>query len=637
MRARSRVLWLTVLLLFALLFFAPPPTLAQEKSLRWHRWDSSIQINTDGTFTVREELEIEFIGGPFTFGFRNISSDQLEDIRDIRVYEGGTVYSETYSSSPNTFYVERSSSEYVINWFFPSTTNQTRTFTLEYVVAGALLIDEPGDILNWQVVGEDHAYPIESSLVTITMPSGALIDTSDGPVSRGTDAEMSISSDKRSVTFRATNIPANRPLEVYIRFTHGVIPSQKPSWQESYEWRETTGTALNFVAGAIGFLVLAGGLAGVYLLWFTRGRDPKIPPAPSYLAEPPSDLPPGLAGTLVDEKADLQDIIATMVDLARRGFITMEEKQSKLFGITLQHDFVYRRVQDAGDPPRAYERDLLKEMFGSKDEIELDDLRNKFYQAIPRLQKAIYQEAVQEKLFPSNPQAVRGRYVALGVGGLVLAFGLGFCSLAGLAERVAAIICPFISLGLVSVVLLAVSSAMPTKSRTGAEEAAKWRAFKEYLRNAERYSDLEGMTDKFDRYLPYAIAFGLERSWINKFSQIPSTPVPPWYIPYGYGYPLGRAVGAPAGGMGSMTAAGPSGRDLRAEQVRPGMSLDSMSEGAFRGLSSMSDGLFSMLNTTSRVFTSVPQSSGSGGSSFSGGGFSGGGFSSGGSGGAGFG
>ena len=55
------------------------------------------------------------------------------------------------------------------------------------------------------------------------------------------------------------------------------------------------------------------------------------------------------------------------------------------------------------------------------------------------------------------------------------------------------------------------------------------RQFKTYLKNIKQYADIEQSGDIFDKYLAYAIAFGLERSFINTFSQSPTTPIPPWY------------------------------------------------------------------------------------------------------------
>lgn len=627
---------------------------AQEKTLRWHRWDSDIQINSDGSFRVQEQFEIEFIGGDFTFGYRNIPADQVERIEGFSVREGDVQYAESYSEQANTFYVSGGGDEYVVNWFYPPTRDATRVFTVEYTVIGGLIINEEvGDRFFWKAVGPDHAFPIESSTVTVRMPPGATIDTSIEPAYFGNAATYTVSSDLASVTYVAQNIPANQYFEVGVRFPSGFVPNVKPTWQAEYEreqtWNDTGRPILNLLTGGLGVLLLIGGLVGVYLLWMTSGRDPKIGPVPSYLAELPSDLPPGLAGTLLDERADMQDIIATLVDLARRGAIDMKEEEKKIFGVTTSKEFVYYRRMDFGEPLREHEQILMREMFGKEDKVDLDDLRNKFYTAIPKLQRALYKEAVKEGLFPTSPQTVRQRWLGIGIAGLLISMGLGFCVLPMLASQVNAIFCPFVSLGVVSAVLAAISGSMPVKTRKGSEEAAKWNAFKTYLREAERYADLRENPEQFDRFLPYAIAFGLERAWVNKFSRIETTPIPSWYFPVGLPYQPGMPrpaatggsrLGAPvgtelSGGAGSPGIPGASGRDLRAEAVRPGASLDGMAQGLFGSLGSMSDGLFSMLNSTSRVFGSMPSSSGSRSGGFSGGGFSGGGFSGGGGGGGG--
>jgi uncharacterized membrane protein len=423
-----------------------------------------------------------------------------------------------------------------------------------------------------------------------------------------------------------------------VRFPHGFAGDEIPSWQAAYEreqnWNDTVRPVLNVGLGALGALLLLGGLGGVYLLWLTRGRDPNVTAVPSYLTEPPSDLPPAVAGTLVDEQVDLQDIISTVVDLARRGVIEMEEHESKFLGITTSRDFTFRRKADHSESLRPYERVLIEEMFGSRNEIELSDLSQKFYSAIPRLESELYKETVSQKLFPISPKSIRGRYLGLGIAGGVLTVTLGFCAMAGLPYPVEAMVCPFIAMLAVSVALAVAGRAMPTKTRFGAEEAAKWRAFKNYLRNAERFADLKEVTDQFDRYLPYAIAFGLEHTWIGKFSHIPDTPIPRWYVPVGgRGYYGPAATGGDAGGkMGK--AVGEAGR-ICAERPSVLALAGGMSDRLSTGLSAMSGGLIAMLNSTASTFTSAPASSGSSGGGFSGGGFSGGG--GGGGGGAGFG
>jgi hypothetical protein len=79
-------------------------------------------------------------------------------------------------------------------------------------------------------------------------------------------------------------------------------------------------------------------------------------------------------------------------------------------------------------------------------------------------------------------------------------------------------------------VLAIVSRHMPRKTAKGAEEAAKWLAFKQYLENIDKYSDMESVKEQFQVYLPYAVAFGLEKRLISKFSAV-DAPAPTWWGP----------------------------------------------------------------------------------------------------------
>src|SRR5260370_19558075 len=64
----------------------------------------------------------------------------------------------------------------------------------------------------------------------------------------------------------------------------------------------------------------------MFYLWWTRGRDPRLRPIAAQY-EPPNQLTPGEVGTLVDNSADMRDITASIVDLAVRGYILIEEKK----------------------------------------------------------------------------------------------------------------------------------------------------------------------------------------------------------------------------------------------------------------------------------------------------------------------
>ncbi|HHH41487.1 MAG TPA: DUF2207 domain-containing protein, partial [Chloroflexi bacterium] len=272
----------------------------------------------------------------------------------------------------------------------------------------------------------------------------------------------------------------------------------------------------------------------------------------------------------------------------------------------------------------------------------LTRLRAKFYKAIPGIERELYDELLRRGYFRAPPDRVRQRYKRAGVISLVVSVVLG-CFLLALTSRYTDVaICPSIGLVGTAVALIVVAKHMPVKTRKGAEETARWRAFKRYLEQIELYTDLKEAADLFGEYLPYAVAFGIDRSWMRKFQRVEEAQVPSWYRPRLVPVPVPVPVGTLA------SDARPAGKASPAKAP----SLDGLSQGLGASLDQMSRGLGRMLDTAANVFTSRPKPSPSSSSSRSGsswsssswsssssswssGGWSGGGFSGGGGGGGG--
>ena len=174
-----------------------------------------------------------------------------------------------------------------------------------------------------------------------------------------------------------------------------------------------------------------------------------------------------MVGTLVDERADLQDVIATLLDLAKRGVLEIEEEQHAGFlGIGSNSDFTYRRKPN-NVQLRAYEELFLKEFFGRKDEVKLSDLKNKFYSTLPTLRSALYKEVVAEGLFSQSPDNVRSQFGCLG--GLVLGVGLlgAFFLSALLTQLSNYAICLPIGIGIIGIGIIILARFMPRRTAKG--------------------------------------------------------------------------------------------------------------------------------------------------------------------------
>jgi len=653
MRTHYRWIWLLLaaVCLGTLANTVGAPAFAAEKSLVWERFDVDIQIDPDGTFVVAEHQAIRFIDGTFTFGYRNIPKQNFAYISDWAVTDAaGYTYGQAYGSDvPYTFVVDDQGSNYVVRWYFPPTSDP-QTYTLSYRVHDGLRYYSGGDQLWWKAVYGDRQFPVLASRVRVLVPEPAVIQEYAAYINE-VDARDTVTAElldnDRAILFEAQRtLRAGQELEVRAQFTSGVVAGAAPAWQSEADaqaaqreaaraFQQQWGPVATLFSGVLALALLLGGPALAYLMWYKYGRDKPVARVADYLPEPPDDLPPGLAGTLVDDSADMQDIIATIVDLARRKAISITEVKEQGF-FRMGTDFIYRRER-TDVPLSPFEDTLLSDMFGSSHEKKLSDLKNKFYADIPGIKTAMYSDLIGRGYYKSSPDSVRKQFGCLGSVVMAVAVGISILFTILLVDLTPAAICPGFGIFAFAIALLVVSRYMPRKTDEGAEALARWKAFKEYLCNIDQYTDLEVQKEIWDRWLPYAIAFGVDKDYIRKFEGV-NAPAPGWYIPsptlygpyhrdyYGPGSdqpPIFLPGSGPEGGSGLPSAGGTIGDGL-----------SSASRGMGASLASMSVGLGSLLSNASSTLASRPSASGSGGG-WSGGGFSGGGSFGGGGGGGG--
>lgn len=614
-----------------LVFLLTQQASAQTKSFYWERFDVDMTLLENGDIRVKETQTLVFSGEPFTFGYATIytgSEGSNDDIVDISVSENGVPYFESPSQDPGTYDVSYYSDEVRIDWYFDEALGE-RTYEFNYTIKGGVIVGTSeqgdGDQIFWKAIPQDIPGRVFNSTVRINLPEGVqpqqYTGTTEYLVEGNLNGDTSkvltkVSDNGRNITYELTEPMTTGDLfEVRVQFPHGILQIPMPDWQKSMQQAD----AFNLGFVVIALLMIIGGPLGVLVLWYTKGRDPKLSiVVPEYLTTPPSDLPPAIAGTLIDEKADMRDIVSTLVDLASRGYLTILEEP---------RDHVFTRTNKT-DALRPFEHQFLKDVFRGEKEIKLTALRYKFASKLPNLRKMLYEELSDHDFVPRSPESVRNSYSVLGWAMLGIS-GVSFCGLPiAVGEAAAAVVCIPIALGITSIIMLFVARAMPAKTAKGAEEAAKWEAFKKYLQNIERYTNVKEAGDVFEKYLGYATAFGLDRSWIRKFSKVETTSIPGWYYPRPYGHP-NQGLPWPSTGGSTMPTEGGSAP-----------TLETLSGGVTGGLESMSKGLTRMLNSSSTILRSTytaPSSSSSSSGSFSGG-FSGGGsFSSGGGGSRGFG
>ncbi len=281
---------------------------------------------------------------------------------------------------------------------------------------------------------------------------------------------------------------------------------------------------INLVMGEVGLALLIGGGVGLLILWYLKGRDQPQGLVAEYLREPPDDLHPGLVGTLLDEHANSHDVVATLINLGQRGIVqflapTPERPEYQL--VLLRNDL----------PLSLVEQRLLQLFFGTlaapnPGPVPLSKVRAQFMAAIPTFKVALYEEVVSAGFFVASPRETRRRYRIWATVLMVLSPLIGL-PLALLVPELRLILMPTVALFIVGVAFYRLAKAMPVKTKAGAEAAARWQAFRRYLAQLDRYERVEAARGIFEQYLPYAIAFGLEKTWVQRWTTAQQAP-PTW-------------------------------------------------------------------------------------------------------------
>lgn len=284
----------------------------------------------------------------------------------------------------------------------------------------------------------------------------------------------------------------------------------------------------------MGGVTLLGGLAAV-LGVRRRRRDPEaagtvavdasghgIPEG--FRTEPPDDVPPGEYGTLIDSRAEPHDVVAVLLDLAVRGALHVEalpggESEADE---EAEPDFQLVRVDGPHDL-RDYERELLEGIFGVDGErtvVTVSEHGSEIASAVGKAQLALDDTVASRGWFVGSPRKVRARW-ALG--------GLGVILLGLAASIVGALTAGWGLVGLgavvVGVVMICVASSMPTRTALGARTTREAREFERYLNDVTADSPTweQGretlVPSIFERYLPYAVALGLEERWTGAFTE----------------------------------------------------------------------------------------------------------------------
>ncbi len=234
---------------------------------------------------------------------------------------------------------------------------------------------------------------------------------------------------------------------------------------------------------------------------------------------PPEDLRPGQVGTLIDEEANTLDVSATIVDLAVRKYLVIEEiPKTWMLG---KADWNLRRLPDPeGDHLLPYEEKLRDGLFEDGDQVELSELRKKFAERLQKVKDALYDDMVSRKWFLRRPDKVRQTWTVIGI--LALSAGIALTIVLAYFTKLGLLGIPLV---IGALLLLIGAKRMPARTAKGTAMTRRVNGFRIVIEKAEEHmSKWAEQENVFTRFLPFAVVFGVTDKWAKAFDSLGQLP-----------------------------------------------------------------------------------------------------------------
>jgi uncharacterized membrane protein len=491
---------------FLFLTLYSPVVSASEESLE--SFVSENNINSDGTLLVKETIVYnpgnEERHGLFRkIDFKKINMDNKKFILGIDILrvtdENGNSYK--YSQKKSGQYIELKIGD-------PDRLiNSPKTYVIEYKVSGAVTYFTDHDELYRNLTENNWTVPIKNFNASISFPN--LIDEEslkyicyEGPDgSTSQSCIVDYSEGKVNVSSSRVLSPGEGVTAI-VSFPKGIVEVLEPK-------PDRPGILFIIFYAFLGilglfwylFLPLKILIQAIKEKNFTKKHEKIV----SAWFQPPEydngeGFSPAETGFIVDKKIDHRELTATIIHLAQRGYLKIKETKKNHF------TFIKLKSWESGDI-KDFEKEVLEAIFENGDEVEDKDLKKSttLFGKISKFNKYVESAVVDKGMFEKKPTEVFTKYVIF--------FSMGVATMN-------------IFLSLVSILF---GSKMAKRTLKGIEKYSEARSLLNFLKSQDEQLNFQSNNQMFfEKLLPYAAAFGVEKIWAERFKDI-SLAKPDWY------------------------------------------------------------------------------------------------------------
>lgn len=475
---------------------------------------TDLTVAPDGQLTVTEEINIYAAGVEFKRGIVRRLPLHFQDHtgKQNRVRYAIDDVQQNGAAAP--YHTETEGDDFVLyvgdkdTYLDPGDYRYRITYTTKGQVGFFPTYDE----IYWNVNGNGWAFYIDSISAVIHLPPTAQVKQTacyTGVMGSTENTCTDSVIDARTVRFQGRAMGYYEGLTVAVGFQKGVVAEPPPpTFLERY--------AVALLGGSITCLLLLY----YFVTWFRFGRDPDKPTVIPLFA-PPDDLSPTSVGMVM--KGGFADYLITpaVIDMAVKGVVRIEEKKENvLLGLITKETYTIVKLKSGTDLPKE-EQELFARMFSTgQQRYAIDGAYDPSVASMARAFKSTMES--QWNAFLNKGNNVRFWFIP------ILSVIISFIAMLVLhnaywGDHDVLYFIAFVVANLILFLIYIYLIKRPSEEILALR--ARLLGFKMYLSAAEekqlQHFNPPTMTPEvFEKYLPYAIAFKVEKIWGDRFQDM---------------------------------------------------------------------------------------------------------------------
>lgn len=391
-----------------------------------------------------------------------------------------------------------------------------KNYVINYVVERGINKLENSSELHWDITGEGWEIPILQTSATIISNYADIIDTKcySGGFGKN-DGLCNFEAGTNQATFTYLKqinygdnmtVTLNFPKESLLEF-----PTQK----ELY---------LLWLKHNWPIFLLPLPLLFILIRWYRKGRNFEFVSQDVYdlnpdkpfvfqsirffkrtpmVYEPLKSLTPGEAGALIDGKSDTQDVVAEILELARKKYLKINSKKSKILFFT-STDYSFEKLANSSEGLNKVQAYLFDELFKTGSNVSVSSLRGEFHTVITKAKLMLNNSLFNKQIFTEEPSKANAKGYGLFIIMLVALLLLYISSLIPLG-----ITWPLFFLALQAPFGFYIASNMSQKTAVGTNLWLQSRGLKASIKRGAWREKIKEKNLFIEEVLPFAVALGV--------------------------------------------------------------------------------------------------------------------------------